>query len=97
MPLQLRLQIARVEARVRDAGPGRGAGTLARQEQIADFALPVVEPDAFVLGSAVVGQRDAVGRGRDEVDGRGAGPGDADAAFGGRGGRFHEDGLEESI
>ena len=97
MPLQLRLEITRVKARVRDASPRRGPGELARQEQIADFALAVVELRAFVLWSAVVGQLDAVGRGRDDIDRRGAGPGDADAASGGRGGRFREDGLKESV
>lgn len=97
MPLQLRLQISRIEAHVRDAGPGRGAGKLAGQEEIADFALPIVERDASVLWSAVVGQIDAVGLRRDDIDGRGAGPGDADAAFGGGSGRLHEDGLQKSI
>ena len=97
MPLQLRLQISGIEARVRDAGPGRGPGKFARQEEIADFALPVVERDTLILWSAVVGQLDAVGLGRDDVDGRGAGPGDADAAFGRGGGRFYEDGLKKSI
>lgn len=82
---------------MRDAGPRRGPSELARQEQIADFALAIVELDAFVLWSAVNGQLDAVWHGRDDIDGRGAGPGDADTAFGGRGSRFHEDGLEESI
>ena len=82
---------------MRDAGLRRGPGRLARQEQIADFALPVVEPHAFVLWSAVVGQIYTVGLGREEIYRRGAGPGDADTAFGGGGGRFHEDGLKESI
>ena len=97
MPLQLRLQIPGIEARVRDAGLRRGPGKLARQEQIADFALPVVEPRAFVLWSAVIGQLYTVGLGREEIYRRGAGPGDADTAFGGRGGRFREDGLKKSI
>ena len=97
MPLQLRLQISRVKARVRDAGPWRGLGELARQEQITDFALAVVELHAFVLWSTVVGQLDAVGRGRDDIDRRGAGPGDADTSSWGRGGRSREDGLKKSV
>lgn len=67
MPLQLRLQIPRIEARVRDAGLRRGPGKFARQKQITDFALPVVEQHAFVLWSAVIGQLYAVRPGRDDI------------------------------
>ena len=97
VPLQLRLQIPGVKARVRDASLRRGPGKLARQEQITGFALPVVEPDASVFWASVIGQFYTGGPRRDEIYRRGAGPDDPDTAFRGGGGRFHEDGLKKSI
>ena len=97
VPLQLRLQIARVEARVRDASLRRGPSKLARQKQITDFALAVVERHAFFFFDSVISEIYTVGLGRDEIYRRGAGPSDADTAFGGGGSGFHEDGLKQSI
>ena len=97
MPLQVRPQITRIKARVRDASLRRRPSELAREEQITDFALSVVVLHAFVLWFAVIGELHAVGPGRHDVQRHGAGPRDADGAFGGRSGRCDEDGLEEFV
>ena len=97
MPLQFSLQIAGIKAGVCNASLRRGPSKFARQEQVAHFTLPVIELHACVIWSAVTGQIHTVGLRREEIQRRGARPGDADTTLGRGGGSLHEYRLEEFV
>lgn len=90
MPLQFRVQIARVEGGVHDAGFRRRLGAFSRQEDVSDLGLRVVGPHALVGRAAVGVEGEAVRFWRAEEHGERAGPEDADAGRwrGGVGGRL---------
>lgn len=97
MPLQLRAQVARVEGCVDDARLGRGLGALARQEDVSDLGLPVIELYALVLGAAVLVQDHPLWPRAGDMHGDRGGPRDADGCCRGGGSGLREEGEKEPV
>lgn len=97
VPLQLRSQVARVEGCVDDARLGRGPGALARQEDVPDLGLPVVELHALVLGAAVLVQDHPLWPRAGDMHGDRGGPRDADGCCRGGGSRLCQEGEKQLV